>query len=65
MSKKKLLIRFLVYTLVLFVLVGAFVWFFDPFYQYHKPFPGIKAVLMIETIRCREPSGPLIMIRFW
>ena len=45
LSKKKLLIRFLVYTLVLFVLVGAFVWFFDPFYQYHKPFPGIKAVL--------------------
>lgn len=25
--------------------LAVFVWYFDPFYQYHKPFPGLKAVL--------------------
>ena len=33
------------FVLGLLLLVGAIVWFFDPFYQYHAPFFGMEAVL--------------------
>lgn len=44
-DKKKALKRLILYLTICFVLVGAFVWFFDPFYQYHRPFLGLNAVL--------------------
>lgn len=37
--------RLAFYVLSLFVVTGLLVWFFDPFYQYHEPFFGLKAVL--------------------
>lgn len=33
------------YLAILLFAVIALVWFFDPFYQYHAPFAGMKAVL--------------------
>lgn len=33
------------YIVLLLLGIVAVVWFFDPFYQYHQPFPGMKAVL--------------------
>ena len=44
-DKKKALKRLILYLMICFVLVGAFVWFFDPFHQYHQPFLGLNAVL--------------------
>lgn len=45
MSKKKALVRLGVFIVIELVLVALTVWVFDPFYQYHPPFFGMKAVL--------------------
>ena len=44
-GKKKAFINLIIIIAVEFALVAAVVWFFDPFYQYHEPFLGMKAVL--------------------
>ena len=44
--------RFLIQTLCLLTLVIGIVVFFDPFYQYHKPLPGLKSVLTDKEYQC-------------
>ena len=39
-------------TLILLAAVIAVVVIFDPFYQYHKPLPGLKAVLTDKEYQC-------------
>lgn len=43
--KKKSLKKLIGVIVAELMLVAAAVWFFDPFYQYHKPFAGLQAVL--------------------
>ena len=45
---KKLLIS----ILVILILIGALVFAFDPFYHYHKPWFGLKAVLHDKEYQC-------------
>ncbi|MDE7224250.1 MAG: hypothetical protein K2O34_10785 [Acetatifactor sp.] len=57
MSKKKALTILIFLILALLLMTGGITWFFDPFYQYHKPVFGMDAVLydrdnqMAGTIR--------------
>ena len=57
MSKKKALSVLLCLILAGLLMVGGITYFFDPFYQYHKPIFGMDAVLydrdnqVIGTIR--------------
>ncbi len=44
-SSKKFIKRFLISILAVAVLIAGTVIFFDPFYHYHKPWCGLKAVL--------------------
>ncbi|MBD5507700.1 MAG: SGNH/GDSL hydrolase family protein [Lachnospiraceae bacterium] len=44
--------RFFIRTLILLAAVVAAVVLFDPFYQYHKPLPGLKAVLTDKEYQC-------------
>ena len=54
------------YIVILLLAVVAVVWFFDPFYQYHRPFAGMEAVLndrdnqMPGTIRNFEYDSVLV-----
>lgn len=54
------------YIVLLLLAVVAVVWFFDPFYQYHRPFAGMEAVLndrdnqMPGTIRNFEYDSVLV-----
>lgn len=51
-SEKKFIKSFFIRTFILlFVVIGAVV-LFDPFYQYHKPLPGLKAVLTDKEYQC-------------
>ena len=43
---------FFIRTLILLAAVIASVVIFDPFYQYHKPLPGLKAVLTDKEYQC-------------
>lgn len=43
---------FFIRTLILLAAVIAAVVFFDPFYQYHRPLPGLKAVLTDKEYQC-------------
>ena len=43
---------FFIRTLILLAAVIAVVVIFDPFYQYHKPLPGLKAVLTDKEYQC-------------
>lgn len=45
MNSKRTLTKLICVILAELLLVVMVVWFFDPFYQYHKPFFGMKAVL--------------------
>lgn len=45
MEKKSALKKLCLLVLALFFAVILFVWLFDPFYQYHEPFLGLKKVL--------------------
>lgn len=45
MEKKKKLLRLCCIIVIEALLIFLFVWFFDPFYQYHAPFGGRQAVL--------------------
>ena len=43
---------FFIRTLILLAAVIAVVVVFDPFYQYHRPLPGLKAVLTDKEYQC-------------
>ena len=43
--EQKFIRSFFIRTLILLAAVIGAVVLFDPFYQYHKPLPGLKAVL--------------------
>ena len=44
-NKKTALKRLLIFIAAELAVIAAVVWLFDPFYQYHEPFFGLKAVL--------------------
>ncbi len=44
--------RLFVFILVLLFMIGAVVFVFDPFYHYHKPWFGMKAVLNDKEYQC-------------
>ncbi|WP_026489240.1 hypothetical protein [Butyrivibrio sp. XBB1001] len=51
-NSKKFIKRLLTIILVVAVLVGGIVYVFDPFYHYHKPWLGLKAVLNDKEYQC-------------
>ena len=51
-NSKKFIKRLLSAMLVVAVLVGGIVYVFDPFYHYHKPWFGLKAVLTDKEYQC-------------
>lgn len=52
MMAKRFLKYFFAGTAVLLLLCILLVVIFDPFYQYHKPLPGLKAVLTDKEYQC-------------
>lgn len=48
----KFIKSFFIRTLILLAAVIAVVVIFDPFYQYHEPLPGLKAVLTDKEYQC-------------
>lgn len=48
----KILKRVLTISLALLLFIGALVMIIDPFYHYHKPLPGLKAVLTEKEYQC-------------
>lgn len=44
-QKRKALKKLCVFIIIELAIVALVVWVFDPFYQYHEPFGGMKAVL--------------------
>lgn len=53
MDKDRQFIKsFFIRTFLLLAAVIAIVVIFDPFYQYHKPLPGLKAVLTDKEYQC-------------
>ena len=50
--EKQFIKSFFIRSVVLLALVVGFVIVFDPFYQYHKPLPGLKAVLTDKEYQC-------------
>lgn len=51
-SSKKFIKRLATAVLIILVLIGAVVYAFDPFYHYHKPWFGMKAVLNDKEYQC-------------
>ncbi len=52
MNIRKLLIRTLILILIFLGLSAITVIVFDPFYHYHRPLPGLKAVLTEKEYQC-------------
>jgi len=52
MNYSKILKNFIILLLALFVLCSAVVVVFDPFFHYHKPVLGLKAVLSDKEYQC-------------
>ncbi len=50
--EQKFIKSFCIRTLILLMAVIGVVILFDPFYQYHKPLPGLKAVLTDKEYQC-------------
>ena len=50
--ERKFIRNFFIRMLILLLAVIAVVVVFDPFYQYHKPLPGLKAVLTDKEYQC-------------
>ncbi len=48
----KFIKRLLITALAFIILIGAIVFVFDPFYHYHKPWLGLKAVLNDKEYQC-------------
>ena len=51
-ASQKFIKQFFIRTLLLLAVVIAVVILFDPFYHYHKPLPGLKAVLTDKEYQC-------------
>lgn len=51
-TDKKFIKMFFIRALILLSAVIAMVAAFDPFYQYHRPLPGLKAVLTDKEYQC-------------
>ena len=51
-TDKKFIKSFFIRMSILLAAVIAVVVIFDPFYQYHKPLPGLKAVLTDKEYQC-------------
>ncbi len=51
-SSKKFIKRLAVAILIVLCLIGTVVFAFDPFYHYHKPWFGMKAVLNDKEYQC-------------
>ncbi len=51
-SEKKFIRSFFIRAVVLLAVVTALVVFFDPFFHYHKPWAGLKAVLTDKEYQC-------------
>ena len=51
-SDGKFIKSFFIRTLILLAAVIGAVVLFDPFYQYHRPLPGLKAVLTDKEYQC-------------
>lgn len=51
-TDRKFIHSFFIRTLFLLAAVIAVVVVFDPFYQYHRPLPGLKAVLTDKEYQC-------------
>ena len=49
---QKFLRNFFIGSALLLLLCMATVVLFDPFFQYHKPLPGLKAVLTDKEYQC-------------
>lgn len=52
MTEQKFIRSFFIRSAVLLISVIAAVVIFDPFYQYHKPLPGLKSVLTDKEYQC-------------
>lgn len=50
--EKKFIRSFFIRSIALLLLIIAVVVLFDPFYQYHKPLPGLKSVLTDKEYQC-------------
>ncbi len=51
-KNQKFIQSFFIRTLILLATIIATIVLFDPFYQYHKPLPGLKAVLTDKEYQC-------------
>ena len=51
-AENKFLKSFFIRAALLLTAVIGTVILFDPFYQYHKPLPGLKAVLTDKEYQC-------------
>lgn len=51
-ASQKFIKQFFIRALLLLAVVIAVVILFDPFYHYHKPLPGLKAVLTDKEYQC-------------
>lgn len=51
-ASQKFIKQFFIRALLLLAMVIAVVILFDPFYHYHKPLPGLKAVLTDKEYQC-------------
>lgn len=52
MNASKILKRILIMFIALMIVVAGLVILFDPMYHYHKPLPGLKAVLSDKEYQC-------------
>lgn len=52
MTEQKFMKSFLIRSIILLATVIAIIVIFDPFYQYHKPLPGLKSVLTDKEYQC-------------
>ncbi len=52
MKYKKLLLNSIITLASLLLLAALVVYIFDPFFHYHKPLPGLKAVLTDKEYQC-------------
>lgn len=52
MTEQKFIKLFFIRSILLLAAVIAVVVIFDPFYQYHKPLPGLKSVLTDKEYQC-------------
>lgn len=51
-KKNNFIKKFIIFVLVFLCIVAGTVILFDPFYVYHKPLPGLKAVLTDKEYQC-------------